>query len=228
MNAEDSPYIRWEPGRQGAFFIEYDREGEPARLHAFRRINFGPVPGREQTLSSVAKRLGLNDEDVHHTGAIDSAGRFMFFAVTDAQELSRLRAFVRQEDGRLTPLDPEPPWIARDGSVADPIPAEPRSSILAPTYYWFILDPRTQAVVFGPDPAAPRRRRGTFGEAQERLNVKEAVLGYAYRLLDPPRWRLTDWDHEALNPEIAQIVFEALRAHDRALGTLHGWTWPPP
>jgi hypothetical protein len=96
-------YSSWEYGEDGAFIIERDNAGQPARLvkfcreHADERYFIQDVLGQEGIVRANTWQ-----------GSIDEDGLFVFFAQSacggapDVADLTKLGAWVSEQDVRLT------------------------------------------------------------------------------------------------------------------------------
>ena len=98
---------------------------------------------------------------------------------------------------------------------------EPVESL--PVYWWFLADPDSDAIVLGPDPAAPAAWRETPTGARQRLGLEGAAGGFIYAVPADnahPRggWRLTDEDHEPLGDDaLARRAVDAVRGREAQL-----------
>jgi hypothetical protein len=112
-----------------------------------------------------------------------------------------------------------------------------------PIYWWFLADPDSDAIVLGPDPAAPMAWKETPTEARQRLHLLGARGGFIYSVLASERdpkgaWRLTDEDSEPLGDDaLARRVVEKVKGREAELvrdGARPRPTWeqlrdmPPP
>lgn len=92
-----------------------------------------------------------------------------------------------------------------------------------PLYWWFLIDPVSEKIVLGPDPAAPTTYRETPTEARRRLSLGNAQGGFIYSrapssAMPNGGWRLTTEDHEPLSDRsIAPRIIEAVKHRETEL-----------
>jgi hypothetical protein len=106
-----------------------------------------------------------------------------------------------------------------------PIPKEIHEAVAArrvegvtkpgmPVHYTWVFDPRTAEVHVSDDHAKERRHKTHHNELAEQAGHHPArVHGYAYRIRGG--WRLTDWDHKAVDRFVGKKVVEALNEKER-------------
>lgn len=96
-------YSSWEYGEDGAFIIERDNAGQPARLVTFCREH----ADEQYFIQDVLGQEGIVRANTWQ-GSIDEDGLFDFFAQSscggapDAADLTKLGAWVSEQDVRLT------------------------------------------------------------------------------------------------------------------------------
>lgn len=149
-------------------------------------------------------------------------GRLFFPEPHDKKNLLAIGAAAAHEHGDLVfdqsvLLDQDVERRRRAGRYH----AEPVTDL--PLYWWFLIDPVSEKIVLGPDPAAPTAHKETPAAARRRLSLGSAQGGFIYSrapssAMPDGGWRVTTEDHEPLpDRSIAPRIVAAVKHRESEL-----------